>query len=89
MEKNPLIYWLPSFWFLGLYEVIIGHHEIVYLALAKTACTAVLLSFVVAILSYIISYLSSMQKGFQSSGIASLRVSVIRKTCTGSCIRLS
>jgi hypothetical protein len=82
MEKNPLIYWLPSFWFLGLYEVIIGHHDFVFSILAKTACTAVLLSFVVAILSYVISYLSSMQKGFQSSGIASLRVSVVRKTCT-------
>jgi hypothetical protein len=82
MEKNPLIYWLPSFWFLGLYEVIIGHHDIIFLALAKIACTAVLLSSFVAILSYIISYLSAMQKGFQSSGITSLRASAIRKTCT-------
>ncbi len=82
MEKNPLIYWLPSFWFLGLHEVIIGNHDVLFLALTKIACTAVVLSSLVAILSYIISYLSSMQKGLQSSGLTSLRVSAIRKTCS-------
>ncbi len=81
-DNNPLIYWLPSFWFLGLYEVIVGHHDIIFLALAKIACTAVLLSSFVAILSYIISYWSSMQKGFQSSGIASYSFPRIRKACT-------
>jgi hypothetical protein len=70
-EKNTLIYWLPTFWFLGLHEWMIGHCGNAINALAEYACIALLASFFVSILSYMISYRLSMQKGFQSSGISS------------------
>lgn len=82
MEKNALIYWLPTFWFLGLYEVMVGHHGVIISTLARIACAAVLLSSFLSILGYITSYRASMQKGFQSSGIASRPVSGIRKACS-------
>lgn len=56
-----------------------GHHSVVFSTLSKTAYAAVAISGVVSILSYTISYRSSMLKGFQSAGIASYPISGIRK----------
>jgi hypothetical protein len=81
-EESALIYLLPPFWFLGVYEVLIGHHTLVFSTLSKMAYTAVSVSCFVSILSYTISYRSSMQKGFQSAGIASYPVTGIRKSWT-------
>jgi hypothetical protein len=79
MENNGLIRLLPPFWFLGLYETLIGHHGFVIGSLAKTACGAVAVSGIVSVVTYTISYRSFMQKGFQSAGIASYPVSGLRK----------
>jgi hypothetical protein len=70
-DGNKLIYYLPPFWFLGLYETMIGHHGAVISALAKMACTAGTISGLLSLVTYTVSYQSSMRKGFQSAGIAS------------------
>jgi hypothetical protein len=82
VEENGLTYSLPPFWFLGLFEMLTGHHALIYGRLAKTACIASAVSCILSILGYIISYRSSMQKGFQSSGIVRHPVSIMRKTCS-------
>jgi hypothetical protein len=79
VQENALIYLLPPFWFLGVYEVLIGHQDPVFGTLAKMAYTAVAISGFVSILSYALSYRSSMQKGFQSAGSASCSVGGLRK----------
>jgi hypothetical protein len=73
---NPIIYLLPQFWFLGIYQVLIGHHTLVYFKLSKMGFAAVAVSTLLSIISYTISYRASMQKGFQSAGIASYSVSI-------------
>ena len=82
MEANALIYFMPPFWFLGLYEVLIGHHSPVFIALAKLACAGVSVAGFVSMLSYILSYRASMYKGFQSAGLACYPVSGFKKIWT-------
>jgi hypothetical protein len=82
VEENALIYLLPPFWFLGLFEVMIGHHSLIFGTLARMAWTALAISCFVSVLSYTISYRSSMQKGFQSAGLAHYPFSGIRKLWT-------
>jgi hypothetical protein len=79
-EGSRLIYFLPSFWFLGIYETLIGHHSLALNTLARMAYIAVAISFILSILSYMVSYRSSMQKGFQSAGNASYSFIIIKKT---------
>jgi hypothetical protein len=78
-QGNGLIYLLPPFWFLGLYETMIGHHGAVIASLAKMACTAVTISSFLSIVTYTASYQSSMRKGFQSAGVASYPITRIKK----------
>jgi hypothetical protein len=82
MEGNAAIYFLPPFWFLGLYEVLIGHHNGVFNTLAMMAWMGVAIACFISILTYAISYRLSMQKGFQSAGLASYPVSGIGKIWT-------
>jgi hypothetical protein len=83
-QGNRLLYYLPPFWFLGLYETMIGHHGVVISGLAKMACTAVTISGLLSIVTYTFSYQSSMRKGFQSAGIASYPLTRIKKIWTWS-----
>jgi hypothetical protein len=79
VQENALIYLLPPFWFLGVYEVLIGHHDPVFVTLTKMGYTAVAISVFISILTYTLSYRSSMQKGFQSAGSVSHSVGGVRK----------
>jgi hypothetical protein len=81
-DGNKLIYYLPPFWFLGLYETMIGHDDAVIASLAKMACMAVTISGLLSIVTYTVSYQSSMRKGFQSAGIASYPRTRIKKIWT-------
>jgi len=81
-KGNRIIYWLAPFWFLGLYEALIGHHSAVINGLAQMASTAVAVSSLLSVIAYTISYQSSMQKGFQSAGIASYPVTRIKNIWT-------
>jgi hypothetical protein len=82
LKGNALVHLLPPFWFLGLYETLIGHHSMMLNSLAKTAYMAVVLSGIVSFIGYAISYQFSMQKGFQSEGSASYSFSGIKKVIT-------
>jgi hypothetical protein len=82
VEGNVRTYSLPPYWFLGLFEILTGHHALIYGRLAKTACMASAVSCILSVLGYIISYRSSMQRGFQSSGVVRYPVSGIRKACS-------
>ncbi len=48
--------WLPPFWFLGLYEVLLGKADDVYRALAGTALRALGVAAAVAFSTYALSY---------------------------------
>jgi hypothetical protein len=80
-EGKSAVGLLPQFWFLGLFENLIGHHSLINSSLAKTACIAVTVSFFVSMAAYRVSYRSSMQKGFQSGSSANFSVSRIQKIC--------
>ena len=79
-ERAPLIYLFPPFWFLGIYETLIGHDGRVFCTLSKLGWTAVGVSCLVSIVSYTVSYWSCMQKQFLSIGIAFSSLSTIKKT---------
>jgi hypothetical protein len=78
-QGSPLIYFFPPLWFVGIYQVLIGHDSLVYVRMAKMAYAAVAVSGSVSGVGYAISYRALMQKGFQSAGIASYPVSGMRK----------
>lgn len=78
-DQNLMIYLFPPFWFLGLFEMMIGHHDPVYASLAEIAYRAVAISASISVLGYITSYRSSMQKGFYSAGTASYPITGMRR----------
>jgi hypothetical protein len=78
-EENRWVFWLPPFWFLGIFETMIGHHSIVVVGLAKIAYAAAALSGSLALFTYTVSYQMSMRKGFQSAGVVSYPVTRIKK----------
>jgi len=52
-------YWLtffPPAWFLGLYERLLGTHDVYFLQLSRMAILALWTSFAVALASYLVSY---------------------------------
>jgi hypothetical protein len=68
LKNNPIIRYMPPFWFLGFYETLLGHHSLMLDGLAKTAYIAIAVSIIASLAGYAASYQLSMQKGFQSEG---------------------
>ena len=80
IEENGLIHWLPPFWFLGVYQVLIGHRSAINISLAREAYAAVVVCSILSAVTYTISYQSSMRKGFQSAGLPSYPVTRLKST---------
>jgi hypothetical protein len=78
-EGNRLVYLLPPFWFLGLYEQLIGHDSAAIASLAKMACITAAISGSLSIVTYATTYQWTMRKGFQSAGVASYPITGIKK----------
>jgi len=53
---SPWIYALPPMWFLGLYQTLLGGHNLVFLSLSRVAIIAFVLSAGVAAATYFIVY---------------------------------
>jgi len=64
---SPLIYRVPSLWFVGLYEVILGNPDPVFAALAKRAGLAFGLSFIAFGLACALSYVRHFHKTLESA----------------------
>jgi hypothetical protein len=79
LQNNFMIRLMPPFWFLGLYETLIGHHSLMLNSLAQTAYTAVFVSVMASLIGYTLSYQCSMQKGFQSEGSATYAFSAVKR----------
>jgi hypothetical protein len=79
LENNPIIRFMPPFWFLGLYETLIGHHSSMLNDLAQTAYMAVAISVMASLIGYTFSYKLSMQKGFQSEGSSICSFSFLKR----------
>ena len=78
-EAGGLDLWMPTFWFLGVYQVLINHQSAANLGLAHKAYSAVLVTTVLSVITYTISYQSSMRKGFQSAGLPSYGVTPLKR----------
>jgi len=64
---SPLLFRIPSLWFVGLYEVLLGTTDPVFIALARTAGWALGLSFVAFGLACALSYLKHFRKTLESA----------------------
>jgi hypothetical protein len=64
---SPLLLRLPSLWFVGLYEVLLGNSDPLFMALARTACGAFGLSFGAFGLACILSYVKHFRKTLESA----------------------
>lgn len=64
---SPLIFRVPSLWFVGLYEVLLGTPDPVFAALARKALTALGLSFGAFGLACALSYLKHLRKTLESA----------------------
>lgn len=78
-EGNRLVYLLPTFWFLGLCEFLIGHRQPLFIALTQTALWGVAISCIISAVCYLFGYRASMLKGFQSESAALYPNSWIRR----------
>lgn len=56
LHTLPQAIWLPPFWFLGLYEVLLGKADAAYRDLAEIALQALALSCFLAVATYALSY---------------------------------
>jgi hypothetical protein len=63
---SPLVLRIPSLWFVGLYETLLGTSDPVFTALARRAGLAFGLSFVAFGLACILSYLRQVRKTLES-----------------------
>ncbi|MGE5646745.1 MAG: hypothetical protein ACM336_13235 [Acidobacteriota bacterium] len=64
--NDPWIYYLPPFWFLGLYQVLIGHGGPVFSPLAGLAVKALGAVAAVSALAYVASYNRHVKKSLES-----------------------
>ncbi len=53
---DALVYWLPPFWFFGIYETWIGHNNLIFHALTNMAYKAAAISCFVSIICSVLSY---------------------------------
>lgn len=60
--NDPWMYALPPFWFLGLYQELMGHGSPVFSPLAKVAAAAVFTCAAVSAVAYCVSYRRHMKK---------------------------
>ncbi len=66
LGNDPWMYALPPFWFLGLYEELIGRGDPVFTPLAALAVKAIAASAVVSALAYWLSYWRHMKRSLES-----------------------
>ncbi len=64
---SPLLFRLPSLWFVGLYEVLLGSEDPTFTALSRMAGRALGLSFVAFGLACALSYLKHFSKTLESA----------------------
>lgn len=64
---SPLLFRLPSMWFVGLYEVLLGTSDPVFAALARTAGRALGLSLVAFVLACGLSYVRHFRRTLESA----------------------
>ena len=64
---SPLLFRVPSLWFVGLYEVLLGNPDPVFAALAKRAGLAFGLSFLAFGLACALSYVRHFRKTLESA----------------------
>lgn len=79
---SPLIFRLPSLWFVGLYEVLLGTTDPVFIALARTAGLALGLSIGAFGLACALSYIKHFSKTLESAKRAR-RLRRLRESVTG------
>jgi len=64
--QSSWLYALPPMWFLGLYQTLLGTHDVLFLSLARISIIAFVLSAGVAAITYFISYRRHSQMAFES-----------------------
>jgi len=64
---SPLFFRLPSLWFVGVYEVLLGSKDPAFMALARTAGRALVLSFGAFGLACALSYVKHFRKTLESA----------------------
>ena len=64
---SPIVFRIPSLWFVGLYEVLLGTTDRVFIALARTAGLAFGLSIVAFGLACALSYLKHFRKTLETA----------------------
>jgi hypothetical protein len=78
---SPLLFRIPSLWFVGLYEVLLGTEDPVFIALARTAGWALALSFgafgLACALSYLKHYRKTLESAKRAGWVGRFRVGVV------------
>ena len=79
-SNNPIVHWLPPFWFLGLYQRILdGPNSLpIFHALAQTAIAATIAIAALAVLTYPIAYLRKMRQLIEGHGTQKTTVRLFR-----------
>jgi hypothetical protein len=61
-ENQRLLAWLPSYWFLGLFQRLNGSMQPAFVPLATRAWTGLAISTIGAVAAYLLSYLRTLRK---------------------------
>ncbi|MGA8029823.1 MAG: alpha/beta fold hydrolase [Bryobacteraceae bacterium] len=69
-ENQTLLEWLPSFWFLGMFQELNGAASPVFGPLALRALSRLAIAFLVGLLAYLIAYYRHMRHGIEQPEIA-------------------
>lgn len=64
---SPALYALPPMWFLGIYRVLLGSHNALFLSLARIAVIALVLAAGVTVVTYMACYRRYAQMAFEFS----------------------
>ena len=79
-SNNPIVHWLPPFWFLGLYQRILdGQGSLpVFHSLAQTAIASTIAVAALAVLTYPIAYLRKMRQLIEGPGTHKTTIRLFR-----------
>ena len=79
-SNNPIVHWLPPFWFLGLYQRILdGPGSLpVFHSLAQTAIASTIAVAALAVLTYPIAYVRKMRQLIEGPGTHKTTVRLFR-----------
>lgn len=61
---NEVVHWLPPFWFLGIYQLLLDGHAAlpIYTSLAQTGCVALIVTVLLVVLTYPIAYVRRVRQ---------------------------